>query len=642
MTTRQRWSQEIIFGGLYRWIGTGVFLLAGCAGTPPEMERGSFDVMERSIRELANALDSGEVTSRELVDGYLARIDAYDRRGPRLNAMVVVNPNARLEADRLDTERAAGRLSGPLHGIPVVVKDNYDTADMPTSAGAIGLATSIPADDATQVRRLREAGAIVLGKTNMHELARGITTVSSNTGQTRNPYNPARNPGGSSGGTGAAVAASFAAVGMGSDTCGSIRIPSAHHALVGLRGTRGFASGDGIIPLSTTQDIGGPLARTVEDLALTLDATAGFDPADEVTRRSEGRIPATFLDALNIERLRGTRVALLEELLGDAGAEEPVREVIEAAAEELRMAGAEVVEIEDTDLTALLTDASVIGLEFRSDFDANLAKTPGAPIRSLAQLVGQGLFHEVVDSGLRRSLEVETLDTDEYRARIAKRDVVRAAVETLLDEHDLTALLYPTIRRTARPIGERQPGSNCALSAISGLPAITVPAGYAEDGMPVGLEMIGREFAELDLIGLAYAYEQATSHRRSPHSTPSLLSPPPPVVMVPEQVEDGLRVGGKFVAFPSRREVRYDVTVSGVAEPDILFTHVHRSHDGQAGPVVYLLGGVARAHVRGVLDVTARDWQRLRGGELYVDVHTTTDLPGVRATLQWPDEDSAN
>ena len=241
-------------------------------------------------------------------------------------------------------------MRGPLHGIPVVVKDNYDTGDMPTSAGAIGLATSVPPDDATQVRRLREAGAIILGKTNMHELARGITTVSSLTGQTRNPYDPTRNPGGSSGGTGAAVAASFGAVGMGSDTCGSIRIPSAHHALVGLRGTRGLASGDGIVPLSTTQDIGGPLARSVEDLAITLDATVGPDPADAVTARSEGRIPASFRDALDPDALQGARLAVLNELLGDSGAERPVSEVIEAGAEAMAAAGAEIVDIGETDL----------------------------------------------------------------------------------------------------------------------------------------------------------------------------------------------------------------------------------------------------------------------------------------------------
>ena len=299
MRVRARWGT----GAAAWWAGllvaTATAAGAGCGMRSDEGGPPRFDVMEKSISEIATALDTGEVTSRELVASYRARIEAYDQRGPALNAIIVINPNAVADADARDAERAQGRVRGPLHGIPVVVKDNYDMADLPTSGGAIGLATSVPPDDAFQVRRLREAGAVILGKTNMHELARGITTVSSIAGQTRNPYDPTRNPGGSSGGTGAAVAASFAAVGMGSDTCGSIRIPSAHHALVGLRGTRGLASGDGIIPLSTTQDIGGPLARSVRDLAITLDATVGVDPADETTRRSEGRIPASYTDALD-------------------------------------------------------------------------------------------------------------------------------------------------------------------------------------------------------------------------------------------------------------------------------------------------------------------------------------------------------
>jgi amidase len=213
---------------------------AGCGPATTTTTAPRFEVMERSITELATALDAGDVTSRQLVNSYLARITAYDQQGPRLNAMVRIADDALAVADARDVERAQGLTRGPLHGVPVVVKDNYDTADMPTTAGAIGLATSIPPDDAFQVQRLRDAGAIILGKTNMHELARGITTVSSIAGQTRNPYDPMRNPGGSSGGTGAAVAASYAAVGMGSDTCGSIRIPSAHHALHAWVGERGW------------------------------------------------------------------------------------------------------------------------------------------------------------------------------------------------------------------------------------------------------------------------------------------------------------------------------------------------------------------------------------------------------------------
>ena len=612
---------------------------AGCGEVDAGAGGAAFDVMERSITELAAALDAGEVTSRELVAGYLARIDAYDQRGPMLNAMVVLNPNAADEADRLDAERAAGQVRGPLHGIPVVVKDNYDTGDMPTSAGAIALATSVPPDDSTQVRRLREAGAIVLGKTNMHELARGITTVSSLTGQTRNPYDPTRNPGGSSGGTGAAVGASFGAVGMGSDTCGSIRIPSAHHALAGLRGTRGLASGDGIVPLSTTQDIGGPLARSVEDLAITLDATVGVDPADPVTARSEGRIPASFRDALDPDGLQGARLAVLHELLGDSGAERPVSTVIEAGAEAMEAAGAEIVDVGETDLRSFLEDASVIGLEFRRDFDAYLADTPDAPVRTLAELVEQGLYHEIIDNGLRSSLEVETLDTDDYRDRLARRDAARAAVEGLLDEHDLTALVYPTIRQTARPVGLAQPGSNCALSAISGLPAITVPAGYAADGMPVGLEMIGREFAESDLIRLAYAFEQATGYRRPPDSTPSLVAPPPPVVIEAAAEANGAGLRGRFELDRTRRELVYSVSAYGVADEDVLFAHLHRAVEGGgAGPVVHLLGGRGRARSSGRLRLSARDLESLRAGELYAAVHVAGNLSGIRADLAWPAE----
>ena len=610
----------------------------GCGPGLAPPSNPDFDVMERSIAELTTALDTGDVTSRQLVIGYLARIAAYDHQGPGLNAMVQVSDDVWTVADARDAERAQGRTLGPLHGVPVVVKDNYDIVGMPTSAGTIGLATSIPPDDAFQVRRLREAGAIILGKTNMHELARGITTVSSIAGQTRNPYDPSRNPGGSSGGTGAAVAASYAAVGMGSDTCGSIRIPSAHHALVGLRGTRGLASGDGIIPLSSTQDIGGPLARSVEDLAITLDVTVGPDPADETTERGRGRIPATFTDALDAGALRGARVALLGELLGATAAERPVRAVIEAAAEQMSMAGAELVDIGDTDFGTLLDGASVIGLEFKFDFDRYLAATPGAAVRSLAELVERGLYHQVLGSGaLQASLDVETLDTDDYRGRLAKRAAVRLAVEAVLDEHDLTALIYPTIRETARPIGQGQQGSNCALSAVSGLPAITVPAGYATDGMPVGLEMIGREFSEADLLALAYAFEQLTAHRRTPDSTPSLVTPPAPErVEVGVDSDGGVGLRARFSLDPATRSLGYRLSAHGLMDSDVLFSHLHRAVDGAAGPVTHLLGGRAEARVSGSVDLSAAELRSLRDGGLYVDVHTRSDLDGVRAVIAWP------
>src|SRR3954470_856423 len=266
------------------------------------------DVREKSIDELQSALTSGAVTSRALVLAYLSRIRAYDLQGPRLNAFISMNRRVLEAADALDRERAAGRVRGPLHGIPIVIKDNFETADMPTTAGSLALTGFMTGRDAFQVKRLRDAGAIVIGKTNLHELASGITTISSAGGQTRNPYDPSRTPGGSSGGTGAAVAASFAAAGMGSDTCGSIRIPAANNNLFGLRGTAGLSSRDGIIPLSHTQDIGGPLARTVADLVVMLDATVGADPADAVTAASAGHIPRSYAARLDAAALKGARI----------------------------------------------------------------------------------------------------------------------------------------------------------------------------------------------------------------------------------------------------------------------------------------------------------------------------------------------
>ncbi len=619
------------------------WMLSSCATAEEDRPR-AFDVAERSIRDLGAAMADGTVTSVDLVDGYLARIAAYDQEGPTLNAMITLSPSARTDAAALDDERAAGRVRGPLHGIPVVIKDNYDTADMPTTAGTIALATSVPPDDAFQVRRLREAGAVILGKTNMHELARGITTVASYGGQTRNPYDPDRNPGGSSGGTGAAVGASFAAFGMGSDTCGSIRIPSAHHALVGLRGTRGLASGDGIIPLSTTQDIGGPLARSVEDLALALDATVGVDPADETTRLSEGHVPDSYTTALNANGLEGARIGVVVSMLGGENA--PVRLVMEAAGVEMEALGATLVEIEEPDLTTLVEGVSVIGQEFKFNLDAYLQATPGAHVRSLADFVNTGLYHSILERGLQTSLEVETLDTDDYRERLAKRDEVRAAVVALMDEQMLDALLYPTIRQTARPIGQPQPGSNCALSATSGLPAITVPGGYADDEMPVGVELLGRPWTESRLIELAYAYEQGTSHRRPPDFTPSLLSPPSEVELRASiRTDPAISARVSFTLDPTTRMLRYSLSVFGLVDGDVLSIDLHRrgpDADAENGPMLRQLSRRGIARTGGQLRLSGTEIHALRQERLYLDVHTRDNIAGAaRIDLALPESDAS-
>ena len=616
-------------------------MLSSCGGSPDSINS-AFDVTEQSVSQLGVAMADGRVTAVNLVDSYLARIEAYDQQGPTLNAMIVLNPLARQEAIALDEERAAGQIRGPLHGVPVVVKDNYDTAELPTTAGAIALATSIPPDDATQVKRLRNAGAVILGKTNMHELARGITTVASYGGQTRNPYNPRRNPGGSSGGTGAAVAASFAAFGMGSDTCGSIRIPSAHHSLVGLRGTRGLASGDGIIPLSTTQDIGGPLARTVEDLAFALDATVGYDPADETTRLSDGHIPDTYTAALNAGGLAQARIGIVRSMVGNNGAERDVLAVIEAAIAEMEALGATVIDIEEPDLTEVVQGASVIGQEFKFDFDEYLRNTPGAPVRTLAEVVRQGLYHGILESGLENAVSIETLDTDDYRQRLSKRDEIRRTIVDLMTEESLDALLYPTIRQTARPVGQPQPGSNCALSANSGVPAITVPAGYAEDDMPVGVELLGLPWSELRLLELAYAYEQGTEHRRAPAFTPSLFSESTGVVLETRfTTESPLTAEASFTLEPSTQVLQFRTAVFGLSDSDVIAIDLHRrSTDSEKGPVLRQLSRRNGPRVAGRLRLSGREMSALRRGLLYLDVHTIDNVTGAaRIDLSLPATD---
>lgn len=488
----------------------------------------AFDVMEKSIEDLQRAMQTGEVTSRQLVDIYLARIAAYDQQGPTLNAIATLNPRAREAADALDAERAGRGPRGPLHGIPIIVKDNYETVEMPTTAGSIALATFHPARDAFQVQRLKAAGAIILGKANMHELAAGITTVGSRFGRTKNPYDLDRTPGGSSGGTGAGVAANFAAGGTGSDTCGSIRIPAAHNNLVGLRGTQGLSSRSGIVPLSTTQDIGGPIARTIADLAIMLDATAGADPADASTTLSAGHIPASYRTGLRADALEGARIGAIRSLFGTAPEDQEVSTIVQKALDGLKKAGAEVTDVVIPGLDDLLRDSSMIDSDFKFDLAEYLARSENPPVKSLGEILDRGLFHAALESTFRRRDAVEQRESEASRRARIKRAAIRQAVEAVLAEHRLVALVYPTLRRKPARIGDSQAGTNCQLSSHSGLPALGVPAGFSDDGVPVGMDLLGGAFKEQDLLSLGFSIEQILKLRRQPFSTPALVGGKPP------------------------------------------------------------------------------------------------------------------
>jgi Asp-tRNA(Asn)/Glu-tRNA(Gln) amidotransferase A subunit family amidase len=488
----------------------------------------AFDVMEKSIDDLQRAMQDKQVTSRQLVDIYLARIEAYDKRGPSLNAVMAVNPRARETADALDNERATRGTRGPLHGIPVLVKDNYETIEMPTTAGSIALTAFHPARDAVLVQRLKAAGAVILGKTTMHELASGIVTVGSGFGQARNPYDLDRNPGGSSGGTGAAIAANFATGGMGSDTCGSIRNPAAHNNLVGLRGTQGLASRTGIVPLSSTQDIGGPIARSIEDLAIMLDATVGPDPADPQTAVATGHAPRSFRAGLTAGALKGARLGVLRSQFGTAGDDQEVSTIVNRSLDLLRKAGAEVTDIAIPGLDDLLRDSSMIGSDFKFDLADYLAAADAAPVKSLADILDRGLYHSALESTLRMRNAVASRDTDTARIARNKRSAIRQALESALEDNKLVALVYPTLRRKPARIGEAQGGSTCTLSAHSGLPALAVPAGFSADGLPVGIDLLGGAFKEAQLLSIGLGAQQTLALRRPPFSTPALVDGKPP------------------------------------------------------------------------------------------------------------------
>lgn len=489
--------------------------------------QGQFDVFESRISQIQSALERGEVTSERLVQQYLDRIAAYDKQGPMLNSIVRINPDALPIARALDQERERTGARGPLHGVPIVVKDNYNTDDMPTTGGSVALADFVPNQNAAQVDRLLQAGAIILAKTNLHEYAYGITSIGSLIGQTRNPYDPRRVPGGSSGGTGAAVAASFAAAGFGSDTCGSIRIPSAFNNLIGLRPSKGLSSIYGVLPLSHTQDVAGPLARSAEDLAIILDSVSGYDPRDEATAIVQNMEPLSFVEGLQGADLSSLRIGKLVDYFEDSDG--AVVSVLEDALEWYEQQGAEVIEIEIPNMSDLIRRSALIGHEFKSDLNNYLRTFSDDESLSLNSIVSGGLYHMALDGILTRSNESD-LDEQAYRTAVAVRAELRSAIESVMSAHQLNAIAYPTIRRLQVFTGEAQPGSNCSLSANSGLPALSLPAGFTGNGLPVGLELLGGFLDDVALLAMAQAYETAQSTRRAPSTTPSLeagLAPSP-------------------------------------------------------------------------------------------------------------------
>ena len=503
----------------------------------------TFRLEEATVSEINKAFDAGALTSEQLVQLYLNRIDAYDKQGPSINAILTLNFNALAEAAALDLERNTTGPRSPLHGIPIVLKDNFDTFDLPTTAASKTLAGSIPPDDAFTVKQLRDAGAIILAKVNLSEFATpaGRGAYSSLGGLTLNPYNLNRDPSGSSGGSGAAIAANFATLATGSDTGGSIRGPAAANGLVGIRPTYGLISRDGIIPQAASLDTAGPIAKTVTDAAIALGIMTGIDPSDPTTLESEGKFYKDYTPFLDTDALNGARIGVIRNFFGGNS---EIDALIETAIDELEELGATVVDPINFDSEFITFQSGLrasINSEFQPFLEDYLATLGDEYPKTLEQIVALyespeiANFDQPINPGLiathKRNIEIGGLDSPAYIDAIQNGlPLVRNTVLEIMDTNQLDALVYPTSRCPAPPIFTRpdptyacNPGpSGSSIASYSGFPDIQVPAGFTSDRLPTTISFLGRAYSEPELLGFAYAYEQATKLRAPSPLVPSL------------------------------------------------------------------------------------------------------------------------
>lgn len=507
-----------------------IFLLAACTAEVPQQH---FRFVEATIDDVQSAVLSGDMSCVDVISGYLRRIDHYDKPSG-MNSIIFVNPDAVDTARHLDDRLAAGQAPGSLFCIPVLLKDNFDTADMPTSGGSIALKASVPPDDAFMVKKLRDADAIVIAKTNMAEWAFSARqTVSSSYGTTANAYDLDRVPAGSSGGTASATAASFGVIGMGSDTGNSIRGPSSHLALFGIRSTIGLTSRDGVIPLAFDRDIAGPMMRTVRDAATVFNVVAGYDPADPYTEAGKDRLEDDYTSFLDSDALRGKRIGVLRALVNTADADAAVTGVFEQALSDLTARGAELVDpFEIRNLPEHL-DGDYFCARFRYDMRLYLRSLGDAPFLDVMHVKETGQYSPYIEDDLdffgSNPADVHPKDLDPPCPDFFEHEGRQAFLSDTIGSMDaasVDAFVYPSWTNPPAHLDkavQEYKGDNSQLIApATGLPAVSVPMGYTYDSLPAGLQIVGRPYSEGVLFGLAYDYEQATSHRRPPEAFPEL------------------------------------------------------------------------------------------------------------------------
>jgi len=482
-----------------------------------------------TVEAFHDLLEDGELTVEAIVTWYLDRIEQYDRSGPALNAVVTVNNEAISRAKQLDQAFADGGFAGPLHGVPVLLKDQAMTAGLRTTFGSEAFADYVPEKNATIVDELEAAGAVILGKTNLPDFAAGFVGYSSVHGQTRNPYDLSRDSGGSSAGTGAGIAADLGLVGIGEDTGGSIRVPASFCNLFGLRVTTGLISRTGMSPLVAEQDTPGPMCRTVGDLAHVLDVIVGFDPTDESTAvHADWSSNRSFRDSLDETALEGARIGVLRDTFGDSEEKRvtAVTETIDAALAELEAAGATLVDpVEIDGLATFLEETSLYGLVAKRDLNGFFEALSDPPVDSFEEIYEQGAYHEALEhiETIAAAPEDPTVDR-EYWWRLARQAAFRQRIEYTLAEQELDALAFPDVQ-VVPPVAEgyhtgaltrADVPTNTFIASQSGCPAISMPAGGTDEGLPVGLELLGAPFSDRQLVAFAAAYEATADPRRPP------------------------------------------------------------------------------------------------------------------------------
>jgi amidase len=501
--------------------------------TPSAQAPAPFRLEETTIAQIQTAFRDSSLTCRSLIEQYFRRIDAHDKNGAAVNAIVMINPDALETADDLDRRFRQSGPVGPMHCVPVIVKDNYETIDMPTTAGSLSLQGMMTGKDAFVVKRLRDAGAVMIAKSNMAEFAFSpVETVNSILpGYTRNPYDTRRVTAGSSGGSAAGAAANFAAIALASDTGDSIRGPAAHQALVGLRSTMGLVSRSGVVPLNLSADIAGAVTRTVADTAAVLQVIAGPDPSDAVTAAGRDHVAANYAASLRPDGLKGARLGVLRQAYDTPTLDREVDEVFRGALGELRNLGAEVIDpVAPVMVDALDATRAPGGRcnQFKYDLNRYLAGLGDkAPMHTLEDIIKSRRFHPSIQARLESAQAADDVPGQSAgcRSRDEFREKLRAAIVKLMDAAELDALVYPTWSNPPRLIGDlNTPGgdNNQFFSPSTGFPAITVPMGYTRGTLPAGLQFFGRAWSEPTLLRLAYAYEQATHHRHPPAATPPL------------------------------------------------------------------------------------------------------------------------